>query len=190
MPPSRCTAARLLTASRPRSALPRGQPTAVVLEVGGVTLGQLELEVTATREQFGPRDRRLLEDIGGQVGAMVQAVVANRELQRSRERLVSAREEERRRVRRDLHDGLGPALATMAMQLEVAHDLIASDPAGAERLVGQLPTRPRPTSARFDGWWRAFDHPSSTSWGWCPRCKQRAADHNHAASMVGGAGSR
>ena len=48
---------------------PRGQPTAVVLEVGGHQLGQLQLEVMSTRESFGPRDRRLLEDIGGQVGA-------------------------------------------------------------------------------------------------------------------------
>ena len=63
---------------------PRGQPTAIVLEVGGHQLGQLQLEVMSTRESFGPRDRRLLEDIGGQVGAMVQAVTANRELQRSR----------------------------------------------------------------------------------------------------------
>ena len=165
---------------------PRGQPTAVVLEVGGVTLGQLELEVTATREQFGPRDRRLLEDIGGQVGAMVQAVVANRELQRSRERLVSAREEERRRVRRDLHDGLGPALATMAMQLEVAHDLIASDPARAERLVGQLHDQTQADIGEVRRLVEGLRPPVLDQLGLVSALKQRAADHNHAARMVAG----
>ena len=49
------------------------------------------------------------------------------ELQRARERLVAAREEERRRLRRDLHDGLGPALAGAALKVEAAENLLASD---------------------------------------------------------------
>ena len=70
-------------------------------------VGRLQLEVEPGRDPSVPRDRRLLEDVGSQVGALVQAVSINRELQRSRQHLVAAREEERRRVRRDLHDGLG-----------------------------------------------------------------------------------
>jgi signal transduction histidine kinase len=60
------------------------------------------------------------------------------ELQAARERLVSAREEERRRLRRDLHDGLGPALAALVMQLEVADDLVTHDPTAARALIGRL----------------------------------------------------
>jgi signal transduction histidine kinase len=60
------------------------------------------------------------------------------ELQAGRERLVSAREEERRRLRRDLHDGLGPALAALVMQLELADDLAGRDPDAARALIGQL----------------------------------------------------
>jgi len=164
----------------------RGQPTAVVLEVGGATLGQLQLEVTPSRESFGPRDRRLLEDIGGQVGAMVQAVTANRELQRSRERLVSAREEERRRVRRDLHDGLGPSLATMAMKLEAAHELIAADPEGAERLVGQLYEQTRSDIVEIRRLVDGLRPPALDQLGLVSALRQRASDHNRTAGIVTG----
>jgi CHASE1-domain containing sensor protein len=53
---------------------------------------------------------------------------ANKELQRSRESLVSAREEERRRLRRDLHDGVGPQLAALMLELETASDLVSDNP--------------------------------------------------------------
>jgi signal transduction histidine kinase len=53
---------------------------------------------------------------------------ANQDLQRSREGLVSAREEERRRLRRDLHDGVGPQLAALMLKLETATDLVSDNP--------------------------------------------------------------
>lgn len=59
-------------------------------------------------------------------------------LARSLERLVLAREDERRRIRRDLHDGLGPTLAGVALQLDVARNLVHEDPAAAERLIDSL----------------------------------------------------
>ena len=59
------------------------------------------------------------------------------ELQRSRERLVNAREEERRRLRRDLHDELAPTLAALALTAATAHDRTASD-ATTAALLGEL----------------------------------------------------
>jgi signal transduction histidine kinase len=65
---------------------------------------------------------------------------ANTELQRSRESLVSAREEERRRLRRDLHDGVGPQLAALMLELETASDLV-SDNQEASALMAKLSKR-------------------------------------------------
>ena len=63
------------------------------------------------------------------------------QLLRSRERLVMAREEERRRLRRRLHDGIGPTLAAMTIGLDVARDQVRADPdaaiAGLARLKEQ-----------------------------------------------------
>ena len=73
-------------------------------------------------------------------GALASAQTAS--LRRSIERLVAAREEERLRIRRDLHDGLGPTLAGVALQLDLARTLVGTDPAAAEdildRLTGQV----------------------------------------------------
>ena len=57
------------------------------------------------------------------------------DLQRSRERLVTTREEERRCLRRDLRDGLGPTLAALNLQATVVRTLIKSDPVAADALV-------------------------------------------------------
>jgi len=165
---------------------PRGQPTDVVLTVGGATVGQLSLEVSATREPFGPRDRRLLEDLGSQVGALVQAVAANRDLQRSREGLVAAREEERRRVRRDLHDGLGPSLAALAMKLEVARDLIADDPVAATQLVGDLSEQARADIGEVRRLVDGLRPPALDQLGLVSVLRLRADEHNDAARLERG----
>jgi signal transduction histidine kinase len=94
------------------------------------TLGQLLLGPRAPNELFGLADRRLLEEIARQAGIAAHAVRLTADLQRSRERLVAAREEERRRLRRDLHDGLGPALSGVLLRIGAARRLLpASSPA-------------------------------------------------------------
>ena len=95
----------------------------------GELVGALSIAPRGPGEDFSPADRRLLRDLAAQSGAAADAVrltVALRtsldDLRRSRERLVTAQEEERRRIQRDLHDGLGPVLAGMRLRLEACLD--------------------------------------------------------------------
>jgi signal transduction histidine kinase len=160
----------------------RGQATTVDLAVGDTAVGRLELEVHPDRDPFGPADRRLLEDVGQQVGTLVQAVSINRRLQHSRQALVTAREEERRRVRRDLHDGLGPSLATLALRLESARDLIAADPVGASAEVGELAERVRAQIAEVRRLVDGLRPPVLDQLGLLTALRQRAAEHRLATA--------
>ncbi|GLX06383.1 sensor histidine kinase [Microbispora sp. NBRC 16548] len=90
----------------------------------GEPVGDLVLSPRPGESGLGARDRRVLADLARQTGIAVHAVRLSADLQRSRERLVAAREEERRRLRRDLHDGLGPTLAALTMRAEAVQDMV------------------------------------------------------------------
>ena len=106
---------------------PNTGPESFPLVYQGETIGQLEAAPRAAAESFTPAERRLLTDIAHQAGVAAHAVRLTADLQQARERLVTAREEERRRLRRDLHDGLGPKLAGHALILEAVRDSLATD---------------------------------------------------------------
>ncbi len=102
---------------------------------GSEEVGMVELDVGHGREPFGAADQRLLTAIATHAAAIVSATMLNLNLQESRARLVSSREEERRRIRKDLHDGVGPKLALSSMNLEVIKELMTEDRVSAASLI-------------------------------------------------------
>lgn len=102
----------------------------------GEEVGALLVAPRAGQPALDPRDVRMLEALQRQAAAAVAAVRLGTEVQQSRQRIVAAREEERRRIRRDLHDGLGPTLAGIGLGIEVAQS--TSDPHEVERLLLEL----------------------------------------------------
>lgn len=101
----------------------------------GRRLGDLVVEVPPGR-QLSAADRQLLDGLARHAAIVVNAVHLTLDLQRSRARLVTAQEEERRRLRRDLHDGVGPSLAAIVLKLNVLGATV-DDPSSTE-LIGEL----------------------------------------------------
>ena len=104
---------------------------------GGV-VGYLELAQREAGTVLDRADGRVLARLLPHLGTAMHIVVLTADLHAARERAVLAREEERRRIRRDLHDGLGPVLAGLGLGLEGAADLVATDPDHARELLVEL----------------------------------------------------
>jgi len=124
----------------------QGEPIRLPLIYQGEPIGELLLAPRALGDVFTPAERRLLDDLARQAGIAVHAVRLTTDLQRSRERLVTTREEERRRLRRDLHDGLGPQLASLTLKLETARNRLTDDPL-ADSLLADLAKRTQDATA-------------------------------------------
>lgn len=97
------------------------------------------LVVAPTRGQtLDGRSLLLIDRISGLVAVSLELVTVNGELQQASSRLVEVRQEERRMLRRDLHDGLGPALAGIGLGIVAAGRRLGDDPDGARELLGEL----------------------------------------------------
>ena len=110
--------------------------TEIPLTAYGDRVGTLRWSVPRRRLRDG--DRRLLDDIAGHLGALVHAAALVSGLQQANERLLLAREDERRRLRRDLHDGLGSRLAGLTFQLEAARNLVRRDADATEAALRRV----------------------------------------------------
>ena len=110
--------------------------TTIALQAYGATVGCLTYR--QPERQLSVAGQRLVRDLARQLGGALHARLLRDDLQRARERLVLAREEERRRLRRDLHDGIGPALAGLTLKTETARALLPRGSDGASRQLHEL----------------------------------------------------
>ena len=100
----------------------------------GEIVGTLLITPRRRDDMLTPADLRLLDDLTHQIGNAVYTVrltsdlqALTQDLQHSREGLIAAREEERRRLRRDLHDGLGPMLSAIMLKVGLVRTLHRRD---------------------------------------------------------------
>lgn len=114
------------------------EPYKLPLIYQNAVIGWLVLSPRSSGEGFTRAELRLLRDIARQVGVAAHALRLTENLQRSRQRIITTREEERRRLRRDLHDGLGPQLASMTLKIDAARNLLDQDPAAAQEILADL----------------------------------------------------
>ncbi|TMR96794.1 two-component sensor histidine kinase [Nonomuraea basaltis] len=120
----------------------------VPLVYGGDRVGELIVGLRPGERAVSAADARVLELLAVPLAVAVHATGLSEELQRIREHIVVAREDERRRLRRDLHDGLGPTLTGVVYQADAAGNVLADDPARAKELLLRL--RAEVTSAIED----------------------------------------
>ena len=105
-------------------ALP-ASPARIPLELHGQEVGELLVAPRDSRAtDLADADARVLQTLAGPLASAAYALRLSGDLEESRRRLVAAREDERRRLRRDLHDGLGPQLAGVVMGLDVVRSAL------------------------------------------------------------------
>jgi signal transduction histidine kinase len=132
---------------------PRNEVVTLPLDHQGGRVGTMSIAYrpgsSATRPgaPLGGLGADLLPDLRSRMAEVVAAVGVNQAVAESRRAVAMAREEERRRLRRDLHDGLGPALAAIAMRADSAQLLIDHDPGRAADMLAGLGDEVRTTIA-------------------------------------------
>lgn len=115
-----------------------GPVAGLELRYGGVVVGELEVGLRLGEQRLSGPDRGVLALVGASLAVALHGVGLAAELQTSRERLVAAREEERRRLRRELHDGLGPTLTGLALTADAAANQLEHDAATTRALLGSI----------------------------------------------------
>ena len=119
--------------------VPRADTASLPLEPDG----ELVVGLRSGERRLSHADERVLQLLVGPLATAVHATQLSEEVQASRERLVASVEEERRRLRRDLHDGLGPLLTGVALSSDAAANLVSRDAAKATELLTDVRSQTR-----------------------------------------------
>nr|MBA3765297.1 hypothetical protein [Actinomycetota bacterium] len=134
-PPSVVRPAIVLALADELPALPAD--TGVEVRDRGELLGALSVEMPAD-DPMDPAKERLVRDLASQAGLALRNVRLVEDLRRSRRRLVSAQDQERRKLERNIHDGAQQQLVALAVKARLARTLTERDPAKAGEMLAQI----------------------------------------------------
>ena len=147
-------------------------------------IGKLLLAPRAPGEDFTRADLHLLSELTRQISLAAHALRLTADLQRSNEylqaaraRLVTTREEERRRLRRDLHDGLGSELTSVTFQLDAASNLLDHDPATVKTLLKELKAQTQASIADIRRLVYNLRPPILDEWGLVAALREQVAQY-------------
>jgi signal transduction histidine kinase len=110
---------------------------AVEIRDQGELLGALTVSMPAN-DPMGPSKERLVRDLASQAGLVLRNVRLIEELRASRQRLVAAQDEERRRLERNIHDGAQQQLVALTVKLRLLEQIAGRDPAKVAGMAAQL----------------------------------------------------
>ncbi len=108
------------------------------LRIGPARVGNLVIGLRPGEGGPRPTDRDVLSIVVPALAQVVHAQALADQLQASRRQVVSAVEDDRRRLRHELHDGVGPTLTGVAYTADAARNLIPTDPEQAKQLLISL----------------------------------------------------
>ena len=123
-------------AEEPAGGRDDGIARAFVVEHQGERLGALRI-TSSPREPLTPAGERLVRDVAAQAGLVLRNVALIDDLRSSRQRLVAAADEARRRLERNLHDGAQQRLVALRITLGLARQVAGSSPQEADELLAQ-----------------------------------------------------
>jgi signal transduction histidine kinase len=121
----------------PDQDLPRAEEHAEPVVDQGDELGALAVSMPPN-DPMDPAKEKLIRDLASQAGLLLRNVKLIEELRASRQRLVAAQDEERRKIERNLHDGAQQQLVALAVRLRLAGQMVERDPAKAREILEQL----------------------------------------------------
>ncbi len=110
---------------------------AVEVRHQGELLGALSVSMPAA-DPMNPAKAKLVEDLASQAGLVLRNVRLIEELRASRQRIVAAQDEERRKIERNLHDGAQQQLVALQVKLRLAEQILGRDVAKAKEMLAQL----------------------------------------------------
>ena len=115
-----------------------GEAAEIPLRYRGFDVGRLVAGLRRGERVLHDSDRLSLELIAAPLAVAVHASTLTEQVQASRSAVIEAREEERLRLQRELHDGLGPILTSAALQADATSNVLRTDPLAAERLLADV----------------------------------------------------